>query len=153
MTAADFFEWVVSLTPYLTNGLVAGSVAIGVYVLKKHLESRGATRSATRILYNEISHNVRHLELKHVDTRYQIERCPPSMEVYLGLLRTGNIRYFDDVAQRKLNHLYCAFQVGRFDLFVLLISTLKDLEQSMSMSCANRLWNFLGAFRRKGSRK
>lgn len=121
-----------------------GTVAIGVYWLKKTLDSRAATRSATRTLYNEIKNNMRHREPDGVDTGVLISRCAPSMQVYLGLLHTGNIQYFDDAVQKKLADLYCAFLTDGDGFFVMSVDVSKDLERLLLPSLMRRIAGALG---------
>ena len=154
VTPADLLGWAISITPQLANGATAGSVAVAVYFLKKRWESQDAARSATRILYNEIRQNVQRLELGYLDASMQFSRRPPSVEVYIGLLHTGNIRYFDDDVQKNLDDLYCAFRADRDNLPDLLKAVSQDLEELTHASRTHRIRGFLGALGRpKGRRR
>lgn len=98
------------------GGLVAGTVAVWVYIWRKNDEYANRRNDVARIQANEIASNMGVLCMQR---GRQLKRAAapraPTMEIYEGLLSSGNIRYLGDDLQEMLAHIRHDLRVRPLD--------------------------------------
>ena len=87
----------------LVAGVVAGAVAILIYLATRRHENRVNKRDVATILKGEISR----IALRHNEANTR--RKKPSTRVYEGLLSSGSIKFFSVEMQDDLDSLYGKF--------------------------------------------
>lgn len=94
----------------IVGGLVAGISAIWLYVYRKNSEYADNRNDVARVLANEIRRNMG--MLRHRDRRplrTNASRRTLSINAYMGLLSSGDIKYFDDGLQDTLDQIRSDF--------------------------------------------
>ena len=98
------------------GGLVAGTIAIWIYAWRKNGEYVDLRNDVARIQANEVASNVEVLHMyRERQRRVTASTRPPTMEIYKGLLSSGNIRYLGDDLQDMLAQIYHDLKVHPFD--------------------------------------
>ena len=91
----------------VASGITIASVGIIIYVWQKNYEKRTNKRDMARILRNEISQILQIIPIRDggriVSDKIDVF---PNNTIHSGLLLSGNIRFFNDNLQAKLNEWY-----------------------------------------------
>ena len=117
----------------IVRGVVIVVAGISLYVLQKTFEKKASKRDMARILRNEIKQTLNIVPNKERERTISDEnnRLPDS-RIYSGLLQTGNIRFFSDNLQSKLNEWYSVIDNYWFnddaDVGIEIIQDLEDME-------------------------
>lgn len=102
------------LMPIIISIIGTGIISIAILITDKRAETRKMTRDLAHVLCIEIERMMRTGDLDELNYQYVSGiRFNFGVDVYRGLLRSGNIRYFDTVLQKKLSEIYAMFQVDR----------------------------------------
>lgn len=108
-------------------GFIAGVVAVWVYTWRKNDEYASRRNDIARIQANEIASNINVLCMQK---GRQIKRIAgaraPTMEVYEGLLSSGNIRYLGDELQDMLADIHHELKTRPLDLDIDLYGRVMD---------------------------
>ena len=86
---------------FVVEGILTGSIAIFIYMGKKHMDARSMKRDLATMLIVEMQHNKDVLYAN----KESGEQLPFRRESYLGLLSNANIRYFEIKIQLMLQNL------------------------------------------------
>lgn len=98
----------------IVSGIATGLVAMFIYRIQKCVDYKSNTQDNAYILSEEIRRNAKHRE-PGLRTSTQTSKMSQKNEVYIGLLHTGNIKYFDADLQEQLDTLYIEFE-KKFDI-------------------------------------
>lgn len=132
----------------LVRGFVIAVVGILLYVWQTDSKTRANKRDMARILRSEV---MRILNIDPVRERERIissldDRIPNNL-IYLGLLQTGNIRFFDNELQDRLDGWYWSMDDFSFDRIdsddgIELVKDLEHMEQkNISYRQKVRFWH------------
>ena len=117
----------------IVRGVVIVVAGISLYVLQKTFEKKASKRDMARILRNEIKQTLNIVPNKERERIISGENNrPPNSRIYSGLLQTGNIRFFSDKLQAKLDEWYSVIDNYWFnddaDVGIEIIQDLEDME-------------------------
>lgn len=116
----------------IVGGLVAGISAIWLYVYRKNSEYADNRNDVARIQANEIRRNMETLRPRDRRPSTNVARHTPSINTYMGLLTSGDIKYFDDGLQDLLDQIRFDFDANPLDPDIdLCTSALERLDRIM----------------------
>lgn len=117
------------------GGFLAGAVAVWVYTWRKNDEYVNRRNDMARIQANELESNMAVLYMRWGrQLRRSTTPRNPAMEIYEGLLSSGNIRYLDNELQELLAHIRHDLRVHPFnpdmDLHAQVLKRLEEIRNS-----------------------
>lgn len=112
------------------RAVIFGVIALFGYYFNAYLKNRNNKRGNAVILLDELK---RISDVEDLDDKTSIDRIPakmPGNEIYLGLLSTGNVKYFHPELRKNLAHFYAHFKINKLNPDQnLCIGIMKDLEK------------------------
>ena len=95
---------------------MASGTAIITYIIKKHTKTKTNRCNISITLHSEIKKLIGVVELNEkINPNKRQRQRIPNMEIYQGLLNSGNIKYLDNNLQDKLNDMYANFKESSLD--------------------------------------
>ena len=134
------------------GGMLTGISAIIIYIIQKRMETKTNKYNISTILHGEIKRIIKVAKVnENINSGNEQSRRLPSMEIYQGLLSSGNIKYFSSDLQDKLDEMYTYFKEAplnpNLNLGINIMSTLEK------MIHANRNYRIIMGFSKLNSIK